>query len=345
MTWWLYPLYLVVLVARVFLSIKLGDFVDLLDKKTKISGAFLGGVRLAGVTSLPELFTAISSILRVKNPSLVIGDILGSDIFDLTVLLILTFFFAKHFFEAKLDKSHRINLIFLVGRYAVSLYAVFAPKEWQVRLGDINLRSVLALVLYIISLVLQPKETEDKKEETENNWSVKKILFLFILCAVLLVGASIGITYLTNRICDEITWLNGTVGGALLLGIATSIPEIISTAQLFRKKNYNAGFGNRIGSCTFNFSIVAIADFISWHQIPGNEDVSERGIWIIGDTSRGFSSTQWLVLFGAAVVVLALAFVLLKNKTKAIKGVKSSFMLTGLFAASAFALYILSLVL
>ena len=44
MTWWLYPTYVVVLVARVYLSRKLGDFVDLLDKKTKISGAFLGGV-------------------------------------------------------------------------------------------------------------------------------------------------------------------------------------------------------------------------------------------------------------------------------------------------------------
>ena len=52
MTWWLYPTYVVVLVVRVYLSRKLGDFVDLLDKKTKISGAFLGGVRLAGVTSL-----------------------------------------------------------------------------------------------------------------------------------------------------------------------------------------------------------------------------------------------------------------------------------------------------
>ena len=345
MTWWLYPLYVIVLVVRVYLSRKLGDFVDLLDKKTKISGAFLGGVRLAGVTSLPELFTSISSILIVGNPSLVIGDILGSDIFDLTVLLILTALFAKHFYQTKLDKSHITSLLILIARYACALYAVFAPTDFQVRLGDINLRSILALVLYVVSLFLQPKETEAEKEETDNTWSVKKIVVLFVISSVLLVGASIGITYLTNRICAEIPGLNGTVGGALLLGVATSIPEIISTAQLFHKRNYNAGYGNRIGSCTFNYSVVAIADLISWHQIPGNELVADRGIWIIGDTSSGLSSTQWIVLFGAGVTLLTLAFVLLKNKTKVFEGVKTSYLFSILFACFAFTLYVLSLVL
>ena len=54
----IYALYVVLLVAVVYLSMKLGDFVDLLDKKTNISGAFIGEVMLAAVTSLPELFTS-----------------------------------------------------------------------------------------------------------------------------------------------------------------------------------------------------------------------------------------------------------------------------------------------
>ena len=37
----IYALYVVLLVAVVYLSMKLGDFVDLLDKKTNISGAFI----------------------------------------------------------------------------------------------------------------------------------------------------------------------------------------------------------------------------------------------------------------------------------------------------------------
>ena len=36
--WWIYPVYLVDLVVMIGLSFFLGDLVDKLDKKTKISG-------------------------------------------------------------------------------------------------------------------------------------------------------------------------------------------------------------------------------------------------------------------------------------------------------------------
>ena len=58
-----FVLYFILAGALVFLSNKLGQYIDLLDKKTKVSGAFLGGVLLAAVTSLPELFTSFSSII------------------------------------------------------------------------------------------------------------------------------------------------------------------------------------------------------------------------------------------------------------------------------------------
>ena len=55
--------YLIIATVVVFASIKLSNYVDLLDKKTNLSGALLGGILLAAVTSLPELFTSISSTL------------------------------------------------------------------------------------------------------------------------------------------------------------------------------------------------------------------------------------------------------------------------------------------
>ena len=112
--WYIYPLYVILLCFVVFLSIKLANLVDLLDKKTKISGAFIGGVLLAAVTSLPEFFTAISAVTIVNSPELVIGDILGSDIFNLTVLIFLTIIFFKHFKTSSIDKWHFLSLICIV---------------------------------------------------------------------------------------------------------------------------------------------------------------------------------------------------------------------------------------
>ena len=69
--------YAVVAAIVVFLSIKLSEFVDLLDKKTNVSGAFLGAILLAAVTSLPELFTSLTSTLFVRVNRYVIGNIYG----------------------------------------------------------------------------------------------------------------------------------------------------------------------------------------------------------------------------------------------------------------------------
>ena len=78
--------YAVVASLVVWLSIKASKYIDMLDKTTKLSGAFLGGVLLSAVTSLPELFTSISATVLLKKPSLCIGNILGSDIFNLAIL-------------------------------------------------------------------------------------------------------------------------------------------------------------------------------------------------------------------------------------------------------------------
>lgn len=332
MGYWVYPLYFLDLAAMVFLSYFLGDLVDKLDKKTKISGAFIGGVLLAAVTSLPELFTAISSIFLVNEPTYVVGDLLGSIIFDLVCLAIETALFVKHFVKAKLQDWHLVNAAACLLMYGFAAYAFFAPKEWQVMLGDINLMSIFIFALYILTIVFQPKEA-DSEEKEEVKWSVGKIVTWFSIASVLLIGSSIALTYLTKGIQTQLPALSGSVAGALLLGIGTSIPEIISTAQLFHKKNYDAGYGNMIGSCTFDFSILALADFLSWHQYNG-DIISERGIYIVDANSRQFE------IFGAAVCLITILFLLFK-KTKLSEKKGAVYASSIFFGLSTLVLYLL----
>ncbi len=341
--WWIYPVYALDLVAMVVLSMMLGNLVDMLDKKTKISGAFIGGVLLAAVTSLPELFTAFSSIFLVHNASFVVGDILGSIIFDMVVLAIETFIWVKHFHEARFQRWHVFNGIFCLVMYGCAAYAFFAPANWQLMLGDINVVSIIIFALYIITLLIQPKtnEEDDEGEKEVPSWSLTKIWVLFAISSVLLIGTSIALTYLTAAIQDEIPALSGSVAGALLLGIGTSIPEIISTAQLFRKKNYDAGFGNMIGSCTFDFAILAAADFASWHQMAeGLSNVAERGIYIAETDAIQFE------IAGIAVCAAVILFCLLRSCTKLFSEKKVlGYVLSGILAVGCTAAYVLVFVL
>ncbi len=324
--WWIYPVYLVLVAAVVYVSIKLGDMVDLLDKKTKISGAFIGGVLLAAVTSLPELFTAISSVLIVEDPSLAIGDILGSDIFNLMILGVYTLMFFKNFRHCKINKFHIYSLLVLIFFYACTAYAVFAPASWQPMLGDINAFSIIIFIVYVLTIIFQPKSEEKEEEvsavpEKESKLSLKVIIILFIVLSIVLIGLSIGISLVTEKIIDQIPALAGSVGGAILLGVCTSLPEVISTFHLFRLKNYDAGYGNMIGSCTFNFSILAIADFISWEGLYKADEqetirkwISERGIFC------NDASAQWMIIFGAIAILAVLVTTCLKCFTKFFEG-------------------------
>jgi len=305
--WWIYPVYALLLVAMVFLSIKLADLVDLLDKKTCISAVFIGSVLLAAVTSLPELFTSISAILIVKDPQLVIGNILGSDIFNIMITSIYTIVFFTQFKKSDIHKWHLVLTLALLGMYALSMYALLAPENLQLMIGDINFISVLLLLVYIVLMVKQPKQDEvENIQETESKLTLKQIIWLFIIFGILLIGVSIAITYMTDLIKHEIAWLNGTIAGAIFLGVATSLPEVISTFHLFKLKNLNAGLGNMIGSCTFNLLILVFADVISWANIGGNSaDVTARGIFISNIDS------QQLIIFGAmSIAALSLALFL-----------------------------------
>ncbi len=346
--WWIYPTYAIDLIAMIVLSFVLGNLVDALDKKTKISGAFIGGVLLAAVTSLPELFTALSSIFLVNEPEYVVGDLLGSIVFDLVCLALEIFLFVKNFRDAKIQKFHIVNAGATLVMFGLAAYAFFAPQNAQLMLGDINVISIVIFALYILTLIFQPKESEsDDDEKEEIKMSLKKIIIFFILSSVALIGTSVALTYLTKLIQNELPALSGSVAGALLLGIGTSVPEIISTAQLFKKKNYDAGIGNMIGSCTFDFGIFALADFLTWHQYNNAIDsttgefiISQRGLYILSTDSMQFE------LFGIGVCALVFVFLLAKCFWKAFDNKKwLAYTLTGIVAVGALAMYLLIFIL
>ena len=261
----IYALYVVLLVAVVYLSMKLGDFVDLLDKKTNVSGAFIGGVLLAAVTSLPELFTSGSAVLLVGENDLVIGNIFGSNIFNMIVIAIGIIVFFKGFKQGNISKWHLVLLVVTLVFYGLSSFAIFFPEISPVltfyipgldkNIGFFNLVSLIMLLGYIILIIKQPKtkEEDDEKEETDSKLTVKQIIVLFVLCAVLLIGVSIAITYVTDIVAEKIG-LGKTVAGAILLGVATSLPELVSCLTLMRKQNFDAAFGDITGSNLFNFT-------------------------------------------------------------------------------------------
>ena len=252
-------IYAALAVCVVFFSIKLANYVDLIDKKTDLSGAFIGGVILAAVTSLPELFTSISAVLFVKQPDLVIGNILGSNLFNMCIFGGAALIAAKSLCKSTIGNSHFKTTVITFIMFAIMTLPVVFKKDFE--FAGISVYSIILLVLYACSIKFMAGDSAESEGEDTSDLTLKQIIIRFIIMAVLLVTASIFITIATDHLTEEFN-LGKTVGGALFLGVATSLPELTSSIALIRKGNFNACAGNVMGSGVFNFCIISIADFL-----------------------------------------------------------------------------------
>ena len=299
----IYILYLVVAALVTFMSIKASEYVDMLDKTTSLSGAFLGGILLSAVTSLPELFTSISSTLMLDQPGLCIGNILGSNIFNYAMLSFFILTAVAKFAKCSLSKIHfvvAVSVVFMGGLILCNKYGFLAFD-----IGNVSVTSILIILLYIVTVWIMYKmggtsETEDDGEPV--TLSRKQILTRFTVVSVGIVVFSIILTYITDELSVRLN-LGKTVAGALFLGVATSLPETASTFTLFKIKNYNIAVGNIVGSCLFNFTILSVADFF----------YRGGGIYTIADTS-----TMNLIIFASVASVLACVMLKFRNKATAV---------------------------
>lgn len=261
--------YLVLAAIVVFLAIKLSNYVDLLDKKTKLSGALLGGILLAAVTSLPELFTSLTGTVLLNENQMVLGNIMGSDFFDIVIFGVVYLLFFKSLVNKKLGKVHYYTILFtalMVGAVTLAAF-VFHKFNWLIG-GYFNPMSIVIIAIYIISVWKTPKTEAKEKEEDTSKLTVKQIWILFAVCSVLLIAASIIVTEVTKKVisADEGFNIPPTFGGSLFLGVATSLPEVTATIALCKKKNFDAAFGDILGSCVFNIIILSLADALSFRS-------------------------------------------------------------------------------
>lgn len=298
----IYLFYLIVAAGVVYLSQKASEYVDLIDKTTKLSGAFIGGIMLSAVTSLPELFTSISSTLFLDKPGLCMGNILGSNLFNLAVLGSLILVFFHSFRKAQVSPGHLAVTFSTALIYVAIMLNMNQILNFEIM--TVSITSLIILLLYLFSLKNLSSENgeaiegEKQGEATVTNLTLKQIVTRFILVSLGLIALSIIITYITDDIAERLNLGQG-LAGAIFLGIATSLPEVSSTIALFRMRSYDIAIGNIIGSNIFNFLVLCIADVL-----------------YVGQGIYDFSDPKTLSLLVYGAVATPLFMILLKVRSK-----------------------------
>lgn len=273
--------FLILAFLTAFISIKLSYYGDLLSKQTKLASAFIGGLIIASITSLPEFVTSISAVI-IDNPALSFGDILGSNMFNIFVLSIYNlYFFKKNIFNNK--NKYIFECLILILEY------IFI---W------LNLKFITTLILILLYIVYSIKTIKNVKEEDNISNKEKYVLFKFIINVFLLIILSILLTISADNITRIYPNIASSSVGAILLGITTSLPEVVTTFSLIKLNNYNMAISNIIGSNIFNFLVLSISDFFDKKSIYNLIDIYSK-----------------MYLFGGLfITILLLISLKLKNK-------------------------------
>lgn len=298
----IYLAYAIVAFIVVSLSVKASEYVDMLEKTTNLSGALLGGILLSSVTSLPELFTSISATMFLGKPELCIGNILGSNLFNLSVLALLLFFSLQAFSRAAISASHAKVAFCVMVIYLIIALNMFGILSFEIVTWSVT--SCLTILFYIAGVKAMAETTvqEEPQREGEARLSLRQLLIRFFFTSVGIIVFSVIITYITDEISLRLN-LGAGMAGALFLGIATSLPEVSSTYTLIGMKNFDIAVGNIIGSNLFNLLILAVADLL--YEGSGVYDFSDL-------------KTQNLLILGL-IATPALLFVL-GSRSRWIKG-------------------------
>ncbi len=266
----------------VYASNTVGTIVDEFDYRTHLLGAFVGGLLLAAVTSLPEFITGITSTVIYNEPGLAFGNIFGSNIFNLVILSVMDIIFARKIIYSKIkeiDKANKLsiliyfiilipfitNILLGTGILNIDVNNEFFINFQNAQILGFSLLSIAILVIYFISAKTL-SESDDggdddgrKQKGKFSKHSGRTITLLFIFWAGVLVAAAYFITGTTNDIAI-LTGMSASFAGALFLGVATSLPELATCYTLVKLDNYEAAAGGIVGSNIFNFTIIAVVD-------------------------------------------------------------------------------------
>lgn len=307
-----------------FAGTKLSRYGDIIADKTGMGGTWVGLVMLAGVTSLPELATGISAVTVAHAPNIAIGDVLGSCVFNLAILVVVDFLYRGESVYTRASQGHILAAgfgVILIGFVGFSL--LLGGKAPSI--GHVGLYSPLIVLIYLLAMRTvyryeqrQMAEYVEERAERYPQISLHQALLRYAAAAVVVVAMGLWLPLLGSEIAVARGWHQSFVG-TLLVAAATSAPELAVTISAVRIGALDMAVANLLGSNLFDILIVAVDDIFfldgpilshvsPLHVVTTMSAMIMTGTAIIGllyrPPGRLFKSVGWVSLFLFSIYLL-----------------------------------------
>ena len=255
---------IILLIVGLLLLVKGADWLvdgaSVLAKKKNVSDLAIGLTIVAFGTSAPEL--VVNAVAASGNyPDIVFGNIIGSNNFNLFVILGLSGLIiplsvqsSTVWKEIPFSLFAAIILFFLANNY-------FLTESKEVSIWDAGILLVFfAAFLYYVATQLKSEPSIDSVEIKD--YSTQKIWGLIVIGLVGLVGG--GKLVVDNAVSmAQSLGVSEKIIGLTIVAAGTSLPELATSVVAAMKKNADIAIGNIVGSNIFNiFLILGVSGII-----------------------------------------------------------------------------------
>ena len=233
-------LFLVGLALLLFGADKVTDAASQLANRLGVHPIIIGVVILSIGTSIPEITNSAIS-MATANGSVAFGDIIGSDLVQITLILGIVALIRP------LEAKRREILFYGAANIVAILLAYFLIRDGIINWVD----GLILCIMYILFLTYVVKKEKYSNKtpviKFKNPWSWFKI-------SMWMAGGFI-IVFIGSRLLVNSTVSFATNMGLptymiafIAVGLGTSLPELFVAANATLKKNHALGIGTLLGS-------------------------------------------------------------------------------------------------
>ncbi|UVT18574.1 MAG: sodium:calcium antiporter [Nitrospira sp.] len=276
MTWGIFFLSALLIIAA---GTKLSQYGDRIAEHSGLGRLWIGVVLLAGATSLPEVFTAVSAVL-MDAPNLAVGDLFGAGLSNmLTLALIDVAYRQKRVWQqAALEQALIASLAVILTGLAGLLIVVKQPFfSLNIGLGTVAIALIYLLGMRVVfrqegmrrraeQLERVVEAEEAASDHPASRGALKRAVAGFALSSLGILVAAPLLAESAKEIAAE-TGISTTFIGTSLVAITTSLPELVTTFAAVRLGAFDLAVGNLFGSNAFNMAILLLAD-IAYRKGP-----------------------------------------------------------------------------
>lgn len=205
-------------------------------------------------TSAPEAAVSISAALK-GNAGITIGNVAGSNILNILIILGLTAFLAKKIVPVA-SSTIKYEMPFMMVITLILLWMGYAGNDIARPEGA---GLWIIFLLYLFYLLKMAKKGADRNSEDDKGVISGKgmaMLFLFTVAGLVLIVIGSSVTVDAATEIARIIGLSERFIGLTIVALGTSLPELFTSVSAARKGNADIAIGNVVGSNIFNILFV-----------------------------------------------------------------------------------------